>query len=55
METQLTNSYACTIASFGPNECFAFALRTKPDEGFQKLSLDCFVASLPRNDSGGMR
>jgi hypothetical protein len=28
----------------------AFALRTNPDEGFQKLSLDCFVASLPRND-----
>jgi hypothetical protein len=25
-------------------------LRTNPDEGFQKLSLDCFVASLPRND-----
>jgi hypothetical protein len=21
----------------GPDECFAFALRTKPDEGFQKL------------------
>src|ERR1700684_1147572 len=50
METQLTNSCACTIASFSSDECFAFALRTHPDEGFQKLSLDCFVASLPRND-----
>src|SRR5580658_3506209 len=34
-----------------PDQCFAFALRTNPDEGFQKLSLDCFVASLPRNDA----
>jgi hypothetical protein len=25
-------------------------LRTNPDEGFQKLGLDCFVAALPRND-----
>ena len=31
-------------------DCVAQALRTNPDEGFQKLSLDCFVVALPRND-----
>jgi hypothetical protein len=33
-------------------DCVAYVLRTNLDEGSQKLSLDCFVASLPRNDGG---
>ena len=35
-----------------PDECLAFVLGANPDEGRTQLSLDCFVASLPRNDGG---
>jgi hypothetical protein len=30
-------------------DCFADALATDRDDGSLKLSLDCFVAALPRN------
>jgi hypothetical protein len=37
-------------SEISPDKCFAFALRTNPDVGFQELSLDRFVAALPRDD-----